>query len=427
MTRMQLTAAASLVALATAAQGAPAWAGPAEDLAFTMQRLQGQVAEQARRLSEQQQDLADQKLKLERQDAEIAKLRALTDVSMATARGTGSPGAPEPIRIAQATPVVGEPPPEDQRQRVVIASVPEFQGVLTPRGRLTIEPQFDYTHGSTNRLVFRGIEIVPGFQIGVIDASSADRNATSIALDARYGLTDRLEVEVRAPYIYRADRVSTLSQRENSITDTDTLYGHGLGDIELSARYQLNSPKDDWPIFISGLRVKTHTGSNPFTIDRDAFGALTKLATGSGFWGVEGSLSFLYPTDPVVMFGGVSYLSQFARDINKNVGQVRIGHVDPGDSISANLGFGFAVNPRFSFSLGYKHTYIFETTTDLTDTVPPIPQAVTQHSTSLQVGQVSVGWSFALTDRIVITNSYAIGATRDAPDMEVVFRVPIRF
>ncbi|MDB5447141.1 MAG: hypothetical protein JWQ97_2458, partial [Phenylobacterium sp.] len=381
---------------------------------------------QAQQLSDQERQLLEQRQRMERQDAEIEHLHAITEATLATARGTGVPAAglaPPPIQLAQASPVVGgpvgEPPPSEQAPKVVIASVPEFQGVLTPRGHLTLEPQIDYEHGSSNRLVFRGIEIVTGIQIGVIDASNADRNAASAALDVRYGLTTRLELEARLPYLYRADRVSTLSQRDQSLTQTNTLYGSGIGDVELSARYQLNSGQGDWPILIGGLRVKSDTGTSPFTIDRDEFGAATKLATGSGFWGLEGSLSFLYPTDPVVLFGGISYLDQFSKNIDKTVGQVHIGRVRPGGSITANAGFGFAVNPRFSFSLGYKHTYIFATQSDLGGTE--------QTSTSLQSGQFSVGWSFAFTDRIVLTNTYSIGTTRDAPDMEVMFRLPIRF
>lgn len=421
MARHRLCAAASAIALATG-WGASAHA---EDVSAAIARLQQQVAAQAQLLSAQEQLLDQQKSRLEKQDQQIAQLRALTDVALATARGAGGAGAaapadaaPAPIQIAQATPVVGQPPPEPEN-KVVVAAVPEEQGVLTPHGHFIVEPQLDYAHGSTNRLVFRGVVIVPGINIGVIDASNANRNATSPALDFKYGLTSRLEIEARVPYVYRADRVETVSQRDQTVTQEQTLFGSSLGDVELSARYQLNSGDHGLPIFIGGVRVKSDTGTNPYTIPYDQFGAATALATGSGFWGVESSLTFLYPSDPVVMFGGVSYFDQFHKVIDREIGGALVGKVKPGDSISANLGFGFAVNPRFSFSLGYKHTYIFGTDAEL--------GGVYQNSDSLQVGQFNVGWSFQLTDRITLTNTYYIGATRDAPDMEVLFRIPIRF
>jgi hypothetical protein len=427
----KLSAAVSAAAAAAMLWSAAARAEPVGDVADALARMQTQIDQQADRLARQEQLLAAQKARIESQDAELRQMRALTQDTLAAARGTGTgtlpppaanpfaDAAPAPIVLAQVAPVVvGEPPPD--QPKVVVASVPESQGVLTPRGQLTVEPQVNYQHGSTNRLVFRGVEILPGVQIGAIDAGDADRNTTQAALDLRYGLTDRLQLEALIPWMYRVDRVTTLDQYDEAITHTDPLHGSGLGDIELSARYQLNAARGgDWPVFIAGLRVKTNTGSNPFTIDRDAAGAATELATGSGFWGIEPSLSFLLPSDPIVLFGGISYLHQFSDTFNKDVGGTVIGKVEPGGSINANLGFGFAVNPRFSFSTGYKHTYVFPTRTWL--------DGEKHSSTSLQVGQVMLGWSYALSPRLVLTNTYAIGTTRDAPDMEVTFRLPVTF
>lgn len=442
MARHKLLAAAAAVAIATSWGAVAEAATSPEEVSAVLAQMQRQLTDQEQRLETQEKLLSAQKARIAEQDAQIAQLRALTDVALSTARGAGSPGvatpavavvaepgapistAPPPIQLAQASPVMGSPPAPvgeapPQQERVVVASVPEGQGVLTPRGHFYVEPQFDYTHGSTNRLVFRGIVLVNAIQIGLIDASNADRNALSLAIDAKYGLTNRIEVEARVPYVWRVDRTLTLSQQDKTITQEMNLRGSDLGDVEFSGRYQLNSGEGAWPIFIAGARVKSDTGTNPYTIDRDEFGVATKLATGSGFWGLEGSLTFLYPSDPVVIFGGISYFDQFAKDINKEIDGVLVGRVNPGDSISANAGFGFALNPKFSFSLGYKHTYIFSTSTALGDTI--------QHSDSLQVGQFNFGWSFQISDRITITNNYSIGTTRDAPDMEVVFRLPIRF
>ena len=103
------------------------------------------------------------------------------------------------------------------------------------------------------------------------------------------------------------------------------------------------------------------------------------MATGSGFWGVQGSLSMLYPTDPAVLFANVSYLYNQGRDIDQTYGAVTVGQVDPGDSIGFGFGFGFALNPRFSFSLGYSHSYVLETETELNgtrQTSPPLCKSV---------------------------------------------------
>jgi hypothetical protein len=263
------------------------------------------------------------------------------------------------------------------------------------------------------------VEIVTGIQIGVIEASDADRNALGLALGGRYGVTNRLEVQANLPYIRRSDRVTTLAQRDESITRTIDLDGSGVGDIEVGARYQINRAKPDRPIYIASLRIKSATGSSPFEIDRDEFGVATGLATGSGFWAVEPGLNLLYASDPVAIFGGVSYLYHMPKDIGREIGGVMIGRVDPGDSIGFNAGFGFADNPRFSFSLGYRHNYIKPTRSEVGGT--------RQKSESLQVGSFTFGWSLRLNERTTINNSYEFGATSDAPDARVVLRIPYSF
>ncbi len=363
--------------------------------------------------------LAAQQALLERQAAEIERLKRLSDAMLAAAQGRGQATAAPPVAQIPppARPTVGEPPPPVAPAEV--AAVPEGYGVLTPKGHGVIEPSIDFTHGSSDRLVFRGVEIVTGIQIGVIEASDADRNAISGAVSLRYGLTDRLEIEARAPYVYRDDRVTTLAQRDETITRSYHLDGHDIGDVEVSARYQINRGLKGWPVFIAGLRYKSDTGTSPFEVERDQFGVATDLATGSGFWAIEGSLNFLYPTDPIVLFGGLSYQSHQPKAIDRIVGEVLVRKVDPGDAAALNVGFGFALNPRFSFSLGYKHAYIWPTRSVLGNTL--------QESESLQVGALTFGWSLALTDRISLNNAYEIGATSDAPDMRVVVRLPIRF
>lgn len=423
---------ASVAVMALLSWGSAALAATPDETRAALERLEKQVAEQANRLSEQDKVLANQRAMLAHQEQALQRLQQLSDVAMQTARGAGAgvgeaPAAetPPPVSVTstEAAPLaggpaapVGEAPPA---QKVVVESIPESAGVLTPKGHFVLEPQFDYTHGSTNRLVFRGVEIVTGIQIGVIEASDADRNAIEGAIDGRYGLTNRLELEARVPYLFRSDRVTTLAQRDSEATRTEYITGHDIGDVELAARYQLNDPSEYLPVFIAGLRVKSNTGSNPYTIQRDEFGVAEKLATGSGFWAVQGSLNMLYPTDPAVIFAGISYTGEIPRTLNKVVDNVLIGRVVPGNSIGVNAGFGFALNPRFSFSLGYKHEFIESTKVVLGGT--------NQKSQSLQIGAFTVGWSFALTPRIVISNTYAIGTTRDAPDMEVLFRLPIRF
>ncbi len=406
--------------------------------------------EQQAQLAEQQRQLGEQRALIERQRREIAAIigGGVADAELADMRGVGLPNnglaytpvdADQPIMLNRRRPIqmlaqaesggapssaaaaqdgpVGEAPPE-QPSPAQIAALPEGSTALSGRGRFTIEPSLEFSHASNNRLVFRGVEIVTGIQIGLIDANDTSRDTIASSLAVRYAVTDRLEIEGRVPYIYRSDRITTLSQNNAAATETYELDGGAMGDVELSARYQLNNPTPGGVIFVAGARIKSDTGVGAFEVDRDIDGVATELATGSGFWGVQGSVSMLYPTDPVVLFANASYLYNIAKDIDQTVGTTTIGHVDPGDSIGAGFGFGFALNPRFFYSLGYSHAYIMETESEI--------GATTQRSTSLQVGTLQLGMSFRATERTTIAASVDVGVTEEAPDVRISFRTPFQ-
>jgi hypothetical protein len=400
-----------------------------------LKEIETSLMAQEARLDAQEKRAQAQQAELDAQATEIKNLRAERDGLLADIRAGRSdvastsaieavgPAAPQ---LAQVVPVktdppagpVGEaPPPKPQVEEV--AALPERVGVLTPKGRMVFTPSLDYVRSSANRLVFRGVEIVPGIQLGVIEANDADRDSAVATASLRYGLTSRLEIEGRIPYVYRHDRVTTLAQRDETINRTMELDGQQIGDVEISARYQLNDIRPGRPIFVANARLKPPTGLGPYDVDYDAFGVATSLATGSGFWAVEGGITMLYPTDPAVIFASLSYLHNIPSDVNKTIGGALIGRVEPGDSIGMSLGFGLALNPRFSVSFGYSHNYIFSTKTEIGGTV--------QQSNSLQIGALQMGWSFRLNDNITFTNNFEFGVTSDAPDMRVVFAAPARF
>ena len=402
------------------------------DMTSALMNMQSQLADQKRLLDEQS-------LKIEKQNEKIKQLelynqlviagRPEMDYSLSQLRGAGIGGEqvlqpnddsdPSVDSFGLPDGPVGEAPPESQNIEQKVEAVPEGQGVLTPKGRFVLDPSIEYTLSSTNRLVFRGIELIPGIQIGAIEASDADRETVIGTFAMRYGLTDRLEIEGRIPALYRRDRIQIVQQRQDQIVREVSLKETDIGDAEFSLRYQLNKPKGQNPIWVAGLRVKTDTGISPYEIPFDEFGVATGLATGSGFWGIQPSMSFLLPSDPVVLYGGAGYLWNIERNIDRIVGDVLVGKVDPGDAINASVGFGFALNPRFSFSMGYRHNYIFATSTELGDTV--------QKNTDIQVGSLNFGMSYGLSERQSLNLGFQFGVTADAPDLSMTLRMPIRF
>lgn len=407
--------------------GIMVFALPTPAAAQSLSELGQQIEAMQRELAAQRSLIADQAKQLARQQQEIDRLHGVATLADKTGETRRNPDI-EPsaqsqpaaqTRVAAASMPLPTRPvggslnlPGVERQ---VDAVLEGMGVLTGTGHVVLEPSVEYTNSSNNRLVFRGVELIPGIQIGQIEANNAARNTVVTAATVRYGLTRNLEVEARVPYLFRSDRSEEMGQ--SSAAQTVRLNQRGLGDVEFGLRYQLNRPIGEKPILIGTFRLKTATGRSPYDVPFDQDGVAQGLATGSGFWAVQPGLNFLLPSDPVVLFGGMSYLYQIPRTINRTVGGVLVGRVDPGNAISANLGFGFALNPRFSFSLGYQHTYIFPMHWYL--------GGVASRSDGLQAGVFALGLSYRVSQRRLLNFGLELGATQDAPDVSLVLRVPI--
>lgn len=399
--------------------------------------IEARLAEQERRLAEQERLIAEQRLALEGlQQAKSILLGELDQVRAGQAEA--SQGDSVQLQVAQQQRAiegglpsgpVGEAPRDKAVKEADVAALPERAGVLTPPGRFVVDPSLEYVRSSANRLVFRGIEIVPGINLGLIEATEADRDTIVQNLGFRYGITNRLEVEARGGWVWREDVITTVQQRENTLTRVRRLNGEGWGDVEIGARYQLTSGQRGRPIFVANARVKAPTGEGPFDLAYNEAGVALELASGSGFWGIEGGVTMLYPSDPGVIFGGLSYIYNKPEDINKVIGGARVGRVDPGDAIGVNLGYGLSLNPRFSVSFGYSHSYIFPSVTHIGPIDPPDgePSGIDARSNEIHVGSMLMGWSFRLTPRVTLSNNFEFGVTKDAPDMRWVIRVPYRF
>ncbi|MEQ8355985.1 MAG: transporter [Kiloniellaceae bacterium] len=314
---------------------------------------------------------------------------------------------------------VGEADPDEQRRRIDVSGVQDIGGVLTRKNHLIFEPSIEYENTSSTRFFFDGVEIIETVLVGDIEVSDADRETITAASTVRYGITDRSEVEVRVPFVYRRDEVTREVVGGAGSSSSSGLDAANIGDVEATLRYQINDGRDDWPIFVANARVKSPTGRGPFDVDRDAAGLETELSTGSGFWAVQPSVSLIYPSDPVVFFGNVSYTHSFGHDVDETVGDSTVGKVQPGDVVGFGFGMGFALNEKASFSVGYAHDFVFETEQEI--------DGVDVKSEDFSVGRLSLGFSYALTDDININLNTQIGVTDDAPDVVLTLRTPLTF
>lgn len=294
---------------------------------------------------------------------------------------------------------------------------PELPGVLTRKGALVIEPGIEYSHTDVNQFSFGGVAILDTVLVGAIEAKQANRDAITGSLGLRLGITNRMEGELRIPYMYRDDTSTNTLVNSGNAQQSVSLTDSGLGDIEGALHYQLNDGNAQWPVFVANVRAKSTTGTSPYDVDRDAAGVEQELATGSGFWGLEPSLTVIAPSDPAVFYGNIGYLWNIKSSIDKQIGNRTIRDVDPGDAIRLGVGMGLALNEKVSFSIGYQHDWIMKTTTTFADGEVDSP--------SLSVGSLTFGVNWQMTDNAALNVSVGVGVTNDAPDVRLMARVPI--
>lgn len=391
-------------------------------------------------------EIAAQRARLEAQEA---RLRALEE------RITASENAVVPVPAAPTTrsavaqaeraaaPIpttrpppsgverVGERPAESDRPPEV-AVLGSEGSVVTRKGQLTTEFQLDYARADRNRALFRGIELVQSVLIGAFNINESRQDIVTASGSLRYGVTDGIEVAIRAPLVRRSDTAVLVPIQGSTNNDAarevnSSAKGFGLGDVELSARYQFLTGRRGLPFLVANLQVIAPTGRGPFNVQRTAGGEATEAATGAGFWGVTPSLTAIVPSDPAVLFGSIGYTRNFGRAVNTTITPVRIEYVKPGDSLSFSGGIGVALNERTSLNLGYAQTWAFGTRTRSRAATPGPndPGLVEQKSRDLQLGRLLFGVTYRATERASVNWSVEVGATDDATDVRTVFRIPL--
>jgi hypothetical protein len=339
--------------------------------------------------------------------------RALRAALTAALCACASNAAAQAPRVGQAPQAESTPPP--------VAPLSDAVAVLTPAGRFVVEPSFQYSHSTDARVVVSGFTIIPALTVGLIDVRNVERDHFVFGLSGRYGVTPRLEIEGRVPWVYRRD--STLARPLGSESVNESLFntsGKGMGDIELAARYQLTERP---PFYIGYLRFKSRTGDGPFdtALIQPQAGVVIEqeLATGTGFYALQPGISMLVPSDPAVFFGGISYIWNIKRDIDAlDASNTPVGEFDPGDGINFNFGMGLSINDRASFSLGYDHS-IFGRNKREGETIP--------NTQVQQVGSVLFGLAYRLGLRTNMNLTLGIGATDAAPDITLAVRFPVNF
>jgi hypothetical protein len=427
----------SVIGVSVALAAIPAGAQSGPDLLEQLKIMRQQLEEQRARVDELERQLraggvaAPANTATAAAPSQLERLRGTGNLPAPDAQAPAPAPAPAQAQAQTGSDAVGRPPAPKTPE---VAPIFETPGVLTPRGKVVFEPSVQYGYSSSNRVALVGYTVIPALLIGLLDVREVKRNTTTATATFRYGFDNRLELEAKIPYVYRSD--STVSRELFTGTAAERAFetsGKGIGDIELGWRYQLNDGGVDTPYYIAGLRFKSRTGRDPFQVVTDCqtrcvgenvtgTGLPLDLPTGSGFYSLQPSVTWLLPSDPAIFFGGFSYTKNFKRgNVYRTVlngGKELLGTVEPGDVFGFNFGMGLALNERASFSIGYDH-----------NSVGRMHQngAVIPGSVRVQLGTLLLGYSYRLKNNRTLSVSVGAGLTRDTPDVTLMVRMPFTF
>lgn len=347
-----------------------------------------------------------------------------------TATGVpANPPAPEPAGGAIGTTQKAAQPVRTEAENAVVQRehAPLFNR------KLTLDWGISDTYYDRRQLQLSGFLALDAIFLGNINLGETKSHQVMADLDTRYGLTDRMSVDVDVPYIYRHSNfiVGGAGGAASSLSDASA-NSNAIGDVNFGIYYQFVKESASWPDIVGSLRVKAPTGTSPFGIkvvqvdpNNTSLVAPTKLPTGTGFWNITAGVSVLKTYDPVVLFGSLSYTYNVARsfaDISAVSGQTEPAKVKLGDIVQWGGGVALAFSEKDSASISY--------------TMAIEPQSKTQApgqgwqkvpGSETIAAALNFGLNHVVNKHLTINGSVSIGLTPDAPNFVVGMRFPYTF
>ncbi|RKP59193.1 hypothetical protein [Pararobbsia silviterrae] len=359
---------------------------------------------------------------------------AVNGAAQGTANGVAvTPNASPDTGANSATPTIGtdNQAAEPERTQSEEAVVQKEHAPLFDH-KLTIDQGLSYTYYDRRELSLTGFLALDAIFLGNINLDQTKASQYQYDVDVRYGLTDRISVDLDLPYMYRSSTFISGGAGGASSTLTDTsVNSSNIGDVNFGIYYQVFKETNAWPDIVASLRVKSDTGTSPFGIklvspdaDNNNLITPTRLPTGTGIWNFTAGVSVLKTYDPVVLFGSLSYTYNVARsfaDISSVQGQVEPAKVKLGDIIQVGAGAAIALSDKTSASLSFTTAVEPETKIDSGSGYEKVAGSQTNAST------MNFGLNQVINKHLTINGSVSIGLTPDAPNFVVGLRFPYTF
>ena len=222
-------------------------------------------------------------------------------------------------------------------------------------------------------------------------------------VQATYGMFDNLSIYTAIPFVYKYEKSD--KQEENDI-----------GDISFGLQYQPFKGGGEWPVTILTWGFKTKSGKSKYKINPE-----TELSTGSGSYSTRIGVNASKVVDPVVLFGSVSYTYKFEEDNlhQKQSDERFLTKVDPGETISCSIGFGYAMSYKISFTAQFQQSYSHKITYWMDN------EKLSGYTEN--TAMLIFGTGIRLNRKTSLYINVGTGLTEDSSDFMVSFRMPFEF
>ncbi len=316
--------------------------------------------------------------------------------------------------------VVREAPPSRSAE-----SVYQEQHALFDR-RLTFEAGLSYSRYDKKQLALNGFLALDAIFLGNINVDTVKADIWTLDLTGRYTLSDRMQVDLNAPFLYR--NTSYLSAgagyASTDYAEKSVAMGPKLGDISAGLYYQLYKETQTRPDIVWNVRVKAPSGSNPYGTKLEEVpgsgGNLkvpTELSSGNGVWAASTGLSFVKTVDPAIVFASLNYFHNFPRhfdDISSTSGTNTPGDIKLGDSFQYGLGTAFALNERMSLSTSFTQRFTAKSRSKQDgfgwQNIP---------GSDANSAMLNFGATYSLNDKESVVVNVGAGLTPDAPNATI--------
>ena len=327
-----------------------------------------------------------------------------------------------------------EPPERKVPRRSGAEAVYQEQHALFDK-RLTLETGFSYARFDRKAINLSGFLVLDAIFLGTISVDNVESDILTFDIQARWGLSERLQVDLAAPFLYRRTTFQSggvggdaTAQSEEDVTLRPEFQ---VGDISAGLYYQLRRETATSPDIVANVRIKAPTGTDPYGVklvtdpNNSNLRFPEELPSGNGVWSLSTGLSFIKTIDPAILFADASLFYNFSErfsDISSTAGTKIPGEVMLGNSLQYGLGMAFALSERMSMTFSYSQRF-----TEKTRIKQSGGSSTSIIGSDANIAVLNIGVTSALSDRRSMITNLGVGLTSDAADVQFTMKFPYSF